>query len=288
MNAATLRDDRIIEAFNKSENRFGLIAVDEVHKFATKTSQQGANLLKLKADYKVAATGTPLVNSPISCYVPLVWTENDHSTLTNYKSQYCTFGGFNNSQVIGFKNLEMLKEELESCSIRRTLDQVRDDMPSKTVTTELIEMSDQHKKFYEAIKKGVKEEADKISLNSSNLLALTTRLRQATACPSILTTQEIVSSKVERCCELVDDLIEQGQKVVVMSIFKEPVHQLAKLLAKYNPTVNTGDVPDAIVSKNVDDFQNNPDSKLFIGTMAKCGTGLTLNAASYMICLDQA
>ena len=182
----------------------------------------------------------------------------------------------------------MLKEELENCSIRRTLNQVRDDMPSKTVTTELIEMSDQHRKFYEAIKKGVKEEADKINLNSSNLLALTTRLRQATACPSILTTQEIVSSKVERCCELASDLIEQGQKVVIMSIFKEPVHQLAKLLARYNPTVNTGDIPDATVSKNVDDFQNNPDSKLFIGTMAKCGTGLTLNAANYMICLDQA
>jgi SNF2 family DNA or RNA helicase len=71
VNAATLRSDDIIESFKKSKNRFGMIAVDEAHRFATKTSQQGSNLLKLDSDYKVAATGTLLINSPISCYMPM-------------------------------------------------------------------------------------------------------------------------------------------------------------------------------------------------------------------------
>ena len=71
INAATLRNDKVIEAYKKSANIFGMIAVDEAHKFASSTSQQGDNLLKLKAQYKVAATGTLLLNSPISCYVPL-------------------------------------------------------------------------------------------------------------------------------------------------------------------------------------------------------------------------
>ena len=34
VNAATLRHDSIVEAFKKSKNKFGLIAVDEVHRFA--------------------------------------------------------------------------------------------------------------------------------------------------------------------------------------------------------------------------------------------------------------
>lgn len=71
VNAATLRSDDVIEAFQKSKNKFGMIAVDEAHRFATKTSQQGSNLLKLKAEYQIAATGTLLINSPISCYMPL-------------------------------------------------------------------------------------------------------------------------------------------------------------------------------------------------------------------------
>ena len=257
-----------------------------VHNCSSKSSQQGSNLLKLSADYKVAMTGTLITNSPLSCYLPLNWTENDHSTLGNYKMQYCEFGGFKNSQIIGYKNLDMLKEEIDSCSLRRTLDQVRDSMPKKIIKTELVEMSTEHDKFYSAIKKGVKEEADKIKLNSSNLLALCTRLRQASSCPSILTTQDIKSSKIERCCEIVEDLIDQDEKVVVVSQFKDSVYQLEKLLARYNPLVATGDVNEANMYDRINKFQNDQSYKLFIATSQKCGTGVTLNAAKYMIVLD--
>ena len=286
VNVATLRSDKIIEAFKKSPNRFGLIAVDEAHKISNKSSQQGSNLLKLESPYKIAATGTPIVNSPLSAYLLLSWTGNDQATLTTYKSNYCEFGGFGDKQVIGYKNLDVLKEEMDSCSIRRTLDQVRSDMPLKTVHYEVIEMSDAHRKFYDAVKEGVKEEADRVELKSGNLLALTTRLRQATACPAILTTQDIMSTKLERCIELVEDLIGQGEKVVILSTFKEPVYQLAKLLERYKPLIATGDVDDQIAFDRMYQFQNDPTSMLFMGTHGKCGTGFTLNAASYMICID--
>ena len=285
-NLESLRDDRIIEAFKKSSNNFGMIAFDEAHKAATKTSQQGTNLLKLDAPFKIAATGTLITNNPLSAYVPLSWTGNDRSILTTYKSQYCNFGGIHNAQVIGFKNLEVLQEEIQSCSLRRTLDQVRTDMPPKTVTLEVLEPDESQRKFYEAIKEGVKEEADKIELKSANLLALTTRLRQATACPSLLTTQSISSCKVDRCVELIQELTSQGEKVVVLSVFKETLNDLAAKLDQFRFSVNTGDVPDAVVADNVSRFQEDPREQVFIGTWGKVGTGWTLNAASYLICID--
>ena len=285
-NLESLRDDRIIEAFKKSSNKFGMIAFDEAHKAATKTSQQGTNLLKLDAPFKVAATGTLITNNPLSAYVPLSWTGNDQSILTTYKSQYCNFGGIKDSQVIGFKNLDVLQEEIKSCSLRRTLDQVRSDMPPKSVKIEVLEMEESQRKFYEAIKEGVKEEADKIELKSANLLALTTRLRQATACPSLLTSQNICSVKVDRCVELIQELTSQGEKVVVLSVFKETINELAAKLGQFRFSVNTGDVPDGIVARNVDKFQEDPAEQVFVGTWGKVGTGWTLNAASYLICLD--
>ena len=285
-NLESLRDDRIIEAFKKTHNKFGMIAFDEAHKAATKSSQQGTNLLKLDAPFKVAATGTLITNNPLSAYVPLSWTENDQSTLTSYKSQYCNFGGFKNAQVIGFKNLDVLQEEINNCSLRRTLDQVRTDMPPKTVTLELLEPDEDQRKFYEAIKEGVKEEADKIELKSANLLALTTRLRQATSCPSLLTTQNISSCKVDRCVELVQELTSQGEKVVVLSVFKETLKELATKLDQFRFSINTGDTPDAVVASNVARFQDDPNEQVFAGTWGKVGTGWTLNAASYLICLD--
>jgi SNF2 family DNA or RNA helicase len=286
LNVESLRDNKIIEAIKASENKFGLIAFDEAHKIGAPNTDQYNNLMKLNADFKIAATGTLAVNSPISCFSSLRFTENDSATLTNFKSQYCNFGGFKNNQVIGYKNLEVLREEIANCSIRRTLYDVREDIPKLTVDVEYLEMEEEQQKFYEAIKEGVKEEADKIDLKAGNLLALTTRLRQATACPSVLTTQVIDSVKVERAFEYIQEITSEGEKVVVFSVFKEPLHQLAAKLGEFRYSLNTGDVDDATVMSNVTRFQEDPNEQVFLGSFSKMGVGYTLNSSMYLICID--
>ena len=289
MNVESLRDHKIIEAFNKSENKIDLICFDEIHRgVANKNSQSATGLLKLNSKYKVGASGSIIVNSPISAYMSLFWTENDRSTLTNFKSQYCKFGGFNNAQIVGYKNLDTLQEEIDSCSIRRTFDQVKDDMPKKTIDVELVELADDHKKFYEAVKAGVKEEADKVELKSGNLLALTTRLRQATADPAILTSEPITASKLNRVVELVEDIISGGEKVIVMDTFKSSIYTLQKLLAKYNPVIGTGDLADGEVSENINKFRTDPDCKLLLGTSQKIGTGFSMPECKYLIFVSTA
>ena len=286
LNVESVRDPKIVEAIKKSENKFGLIAFDESHKIGAPDTTQYSNLMKLDADFKVAATGTLIVNSPLSAYPSLKFTDNDSATLTNFKSQYCAYGGFGNKQIIGSKNLDILREEIASCSIRRTLYDVRADIPELTIDVEYLEMEEDQQKFYEAIKEGVKEEADKIELKAGNLLALTTRLRQATACPSVLTTQEIESIKVTRAFEYIQEITSQGEKVVVFSMFKEPLNQLAAKLDGFHFSINTGDSSDAIVFQNMTRFQDDPNEQIFLGTFPKCGTGYTLNSSMYMICID--
>ena len=44
---------------------------------------------------------------------------------------------------------------------------------------------------------------------------------------------------------------------------------------------------DEEVSSNIDMFQNDDEHKVFIGTIQKMGTGVTMTRASYMIFLDQ-
>lgn len=286
LNVESLRDPKIIEAIKKSENTFGLIAFDEAHRIGAPNTSQYNNLMKLDADFKVAATGTLIVNNPASAFPSLKFTDNDHATLTNFKSQYFEFGGFGDKQVVGYKNLETLREEIDSCSLRRTLTDVRKNMPPLTIDVEYLEMEEEQQKFYEAIKDGVKEEADKIELKAGNLLALTTRLRQATACPNVLTSQPIESIKVNRALEFIEEIISQGEKVVVFSMFKEPLNQLASKLTNYKFTLNTGDVNDDVVMRNVTEFQDNPEAQVFLGTFGKMGVGYTLNSAMYMVCLD--
>jgi SNF2 family DNA or RNA helicase len=101
-----------------------------------------------------------------------------------------------------------------------------------------------------------------------------------------LTTQDISSCKVDRCVELITELTSQGEKVVVLSVFKETLSELAAKLGQFRYSINTGDTPDAVVGSNVDRFQNDPMEQVFAGTWGKVGTGWTLNAASYLICID--
>ena len=286
INIESIRDDTVVEAILNSKNKFDMIALDECHKCAGTDSIQSKNLLELdKATYRVGMTGTLLTNSPLSALVPLKWIGVEHATTTNYKLQFCEFGGFGGHQIVGYKNLELLRDEIDGCSLRRTKDLM--DLPPKNIIDEYVEMDDSHRKFYWDVVRGVKEECDKIKLNTNNLLALTTRLRQATSCPSVLTSSNIVSSKIERCMSLVEDIVSQGDKVVVMSAFKEPIYQLQELLKSYNPLVCTGDMKDSDVSKNIDTFQQDGKYKIMLATQAKMGTGVTLNAARYLIMLDE-
>ena len=285
VNIETLRSEEFIDAINYGPNEIGMIVVDEIHRANNTKSQQGHNLLKLTSPYEIGATGTLLTSAPINAYLPLKWLGVDKANLTNYKRQYCEFGGFGGHEIIGYKNLEILKDEIDSNSLRRTKD-ILPDLPEKTIIKELVTLSDEHRKFYNDVKKGVKEECDKINLNTSNLLSLVTRLRQATACPQILTTSNIRSSKLDRCVELAEDLISKGEKVVVFSTFKESVKYLAEYLKEYDPLICTGDSSEVDISNNVDLFQKDPSKKLIIATHQKMGTGITLNAASYMIFID--
>lgn len=289
-NIETLRSEKVQKAILKGPNKFDLIVLDEVHRIGDQSTAQTQGLLKLKnAKYKIGMTGTLITNTPLNTYAPLKWLDIEKSSFTNFKYFYCDFGGAFNRIPIGYKNMGMLKEIIDKHSLRKKKDDpdVNLGLPPKTIINEYVDMKDDQTIFYENIKKGIKDQIDKVNLNTTNLLALSTRLRQATACPQTLTSENISSAKIDRAIELTEDLIEQGEKVIIFSTFTETVNVLGQKLIKYNPLIVTGEVPDEICWDRMEEFQNNPNKKIFIGTFAKCSTGFTLTAARYMICIDE-
>ena len=285
-NIETLRDENIVKALLKNKpNKFDMIVVDEIHTCKSNTSIQGDNLLKLtKSKYRIGATGTLLLNNPLDAYVPLKWIGAERATFTDYRNYYCKYGGKMGKEIIGFKNLSILKDQLEKYSLRRTKDIL--DLPPKTIINEYVDLPDKHQQFYDNIVQGEIAQVDKVRLNVTNMLAMISRLRQATVLPSLLTTESIPSGKLDRAEGLVEQLVNNGEKVVVFSTFKQPVYELRERLKDYNCVIATGDCKDADIEYAIDQFQNNPDIKVFLGTWSKCGTGITLTSASYMIFLD--
>jgi SNF2 family DNA or RNA helicase len=160
------------------------------------------------------------------------------------------------------------------------------DLPPKNVIPEFIDMDDKQTKLYEEISNGIIDEIDRVNISEGNLLGMIVRLRQATSCPSVLSSNFTTSTKIERAVELTEELISNNEKVVIFSTFKEPINILAEKLKEYKPLIATGDIDDTIVSDNIDKFQNDESYKIFLGTTQKVGTGQTLTAASYMIHID--
>lgn len=283
-NIETIRDDDIVELIENGPNKFDMVVCDEIHKVKNPSSQQGSNFLKLiKHKKKIGATGTLLMNSPLDAYVPLRWIDVERATFSNFKYFYCKYNGYILSH---YQHVDTLKDILADNSLRRSKDLLK--LPELRIIDEYVDMEPAQERLYEEVKAGIKNQVDKVKLTRANLLALVSRLRQATACPSILTTKDISSAKIDRCCDLVEQIVSGGEKVLIFSTFKETVSVLAERLKDYNPLIGTGDIPDNVISANVDKFQTSSENKCFIATWQKCGTGITLTAATYVIFIDSA
>lgn len=287
-NIETLRDNKIIEALKKQVNVIDMVAIDEAHKAKSPTSIQGKNLLKLSwPKRKIALTGTILLNSPLDAYVPLKWTGNEKATFSKFKELYCEYGGFRGVQIIGYKNLDLLHEQIKINSIRRKKSDVLD-LPPKTYHLEYVEMNDLQEKFYKDIKQGVIDELDKVKVDPAYAMSLSFRLRQATAFTGILSSTIMESAKLDRLEDLVEEIIAEGNKVVVFSTFKPTLKEVERRLnlKNINNVICDGDVKDSLINERKDRFEQDPNCKVLLGTWQKMGTGFTLTAANYLIFID--
>ena len=285
-NIESIRSKDILkELLNDKVNNFDMIIFDEAHKAKDSQSQQGKNFLKLtKAKHKIALTGTVLLNSPLDAYVPLRWIGADRSTLTNFRYFYCNFTGPFNNFLVGYKNIEVLKYQLDKYSLRRTKDIL--ELPPKNIIHEFVEMDDKQKIFYDNLQKGELSQIDKVHISNESLLAMVVRLLQASSCPQVLTTEKITSSKVERAIDIAHQILDNGEKLVIFSKFKSTLDPIMEALKNYKPLLCTGDIKDDIISQNIDKFQNEDENRVMCCSISKMGTGITLTRASYAIFID--
>lgn len=284
-NKETLQSGLFIKNFRKNKNSFDMIVVDECHKLKNKSSQAAATLLKLKAPYKIALTGTIIMNNPENAFVPLKWTENTNSTLTSFKKLYNVYGGFGGVQVIGYKNLNLLQDLISSCSLRRLKDEVLD-LPDKSYVKEYVELFPSQRELYDDMYDNISAELDLIANSNHNIiqeLSKTVRLRQITEYPGIVSSSVTQSAKLDRTEELVENIVAQGDKVLIYTSFKATADELCGRLSEYNPVCCTGDTKDEEVSKNKVKFNSDDSCKVMVATWQKMGTGHTLTAASYVI-----
>ena len=261
-----------------------MIVTDEVHKMKNPSSQQGKGFLKLQAQTMIAMTGTPLMNNPMDLYIILKWLGYEKHAFYSFKQHYCVMGGYGGYEVIAYKNLDELQEQLNSIMLRRLQKDVLD-LPEKIYIDEYVDMTGKQEQLYKEIEAEITANIDQIAM-SNNPLAQLIRLRQATGYTGILSSKVQESAKLDRMEELVEEAISTDKQVIIFSNWTQITDEVKRRLRKYNIGVITGETKDHERQMLVDRFQNH-EIQVMIGTVGAAGTGITMTAATVEIFLDE-
>ena len=281
-NVETLRNKEVQKKIKAlcEDNTIGMTIIDEIHKCKNSQSEQGKAIHCCCSYYKIALTGTPLMNECIDLYNILKWLEVENHNLTQWKNYYCEMGGFGGYQIVGYRHLEELQEMLDSVMVRRRKVDVLD-LPPKIYINELLEMNNNQAAIYEEVREALIKDIDRIRL-SHNPLAELIRLRQATASTAILSSKVNASCKIDRLLEIMEEV---NGKAVIFSNWTSVTDIVAEKLKKYKPAVITGETKD--VQAELNKFKKNKTCKCIIGTIGALGTGYTLTEADTVIFLDE-
>ena len=128
-------------------------------------------------------------------------------------------------------------------------------------------MTEKEYEIYYQIEEGIANEfTEKIIRNPLTLLG---KLREYTS-----------HLKANNIVELIDSILECGEKFVVIDFYKNSLYELHKQYPEIS-ALHTGDEKDEVRAEIVKDFQNDDGKiKIFLGSEGTTKEGLTLTAAS--------
>lgn len=271
------------------------IICDESHKIKSPTSNQTKAIVGLgnNARYKICLTGTPLTNNILDFFSQYKFLDSTifGDSFTNYKNKYVITGMFNEYLRPNPRTFEDLKEKVDSIAYRVTKEEcltlppfvdipVYVELDNKTMTS--------YKQFETEFVTWLNSQT---YISADNALTQTLRLRQLTG-GFIYTkmedgntiVQQVDNAKLEACKELIEEIVEQGNKVVVFAEFQSEIKAIKEMCDKLG--VKSGTYYGATNEKDrkalVDGFQNG-DVQVFIGQIESAGISITLTSAKYMI-----
>ena len=283
---------RDIELYQEKNYEFKYIVADEAQYIKNNNTQNSKAIKEIRAEIKYALTGTPIENS-----LSELWSIFDF-IMPDYLFSYKHFKDRfevpiikeNDENVMG--KLKML---IEPFILRRIKKEVLTELPDKTVTVLYNEMQDEQLKIYQSYMASAKQEAmmeikqNGFEKSQIRILALLMRLRQICCHPSLfIDNYADGSSKLNQCMEIMNDAIQGGHKILLFSGYTSMFDLLEEELKKQNIRYFklTGQTKVADRIELVDEFNANPDIKVFLISLKAGGTGLNLIGADMVIHYD--
>jgi len=271
--------------------RWDLIVLDEGQRIKNWEAKTAQTIKSLRSPFALVLSGTPLENRLDDLFSVVEFIDD--------RRLGPAFRFFNrhrvtdeSGKILGYKDLNLLRERLKPVLLRRTRSAVMKDLPPRTTEIVRIAPTDEQAGIELAqmqivsaiVRKSYISEMDLLRLQKALLLA------RMNADSTFLVDKHApgFSSKLERLQELLEELAaEDDRKIVLFSEWTTMLTLIERQITrlKLDSVRLDGSVPQKKRQQLVHQFQRDPTCRVFLTTNAG-STGLNLQAANTVINVD--
>jgi SNF2 family DNA or RNA helicase len=270
-----------------------LIGIDESTTIKNPKAIRTKSILELasKCKYRRILTGSPVTKSPLDLFSQCYFLSPfllGHESFYTFKTRYAVTKQVNVSGrmiqlVVGYRNLPELSEKIKPFSYRVLKDDCLD-LPPKTYTKRIIELSEDQKKVYRTMKEQAIAFLNGKMISTATVITQLMRLHQITCGHFTADDGTIQKIKNNRIDELMDILEEMEGKAVIWAHYRYDIESIVEAITK---KYGENSIVTYYGDTSVDDRQKaikkiqDPDSpvRFIVGTPQTGGYGITLTGA---------
>ncbi len=263
------------------------VVLDEGQQIKNPDSKAAKAARQLRASNRLVLTGTPIENRLLDIWSLMAFSMPGILGNRKYFKDRFDKRSDQDAQI-------RLSARLRPFLLRRTKGEVALDLPPKTEEDVFCDpesiQGDMYRDELERIQKilmGI-ENDESLRKNSFVILQGLMRLRQICCHPGLIdpSLKEESSAKMTALFYLLDQLKEEGHKVLVFSQFVKMLDIIRNRLEKENRPYSylTGQTQDR--EQVIEKFQQSDDPEVFLLSLKAGGSGLNLTAASYVVLYD--
>jgi len=251
-----------------SLKEINLVILDEAQRIKNPTSQRSRAVKKTNPKWRWALTATPLENK----------LEDIVSIFEFIKPGYIRKDNLTTDLVKGL---------IKPYTLRRTKKEVKPEMPEKIHSEIWLDLDGEQRSIYNAWEARERKRLEEIGakVTKMDIFAVIQKLKQICN----FHPENKLSPKTEALLEKIEEIADQGKKVLVFSQYKqEGCEKLADLFNRKNfkYVYYKGGMSDAQRKRAEETFKSKDDVPIFLGVLAAAGESLNLQVAKYVIHFD--
>ena len=276
------------------DKKWHLCVIDEAQNIKNPNTQQTKAIKEIKAETKIAMTGTPIENKLTDFWSIFDFIQKGYlSNLDNFKADYI----MRIERLEETKTLDKFKTITKPFVMRRlkTDDNIKDELPDKIVNDIYCSLTKKQIKLYNAIMDGIFEELDgKTGIERRGIiLNIITGLKQACNHPAQFLRSDNAkineSGKMELLITILENILDMDEKVIIFTQYAQMGEIIQKLVSQNLKTEVLflhGSLTQQKRTEIITKFQEDKEYKIMVATLKTGGVGLNLTAAQNVIHYD--